>query len=50
MLAQRLSTFDIVGIQVSADPVSSVANMVNAVRSYRHGYPEILAARFRGQP
>ncbi len=44
--ASGVATFSIVGTQVTADPVSFEANLVNPVEHYPYGYSEILPIQF----
>jgi hypothetical protein len=43
-----VATFDIVGTQISQDPVYFEGNLVSGTRFYPYGYSEILAIRFTG--
>ncbi|MGC8628278.1 MAG: hypothetical protein ACP5VR_12160 [Acidimicrobiales bacterium] len=46
--AQGVATFDIVGTQVTQDPVYFEANLVSPTEYYPYGYSQILAIRFEG--
>jgi len=48
--ARGVATFDVVGTQVTEDPVYFEANLVSPTEYYPYGYSQILAIRFSGAP
>jgi hypothetical protein len=47
--ADGVATFDVIGTQVTSDPVYFEANLVNSEQFYPYGYSEILPIRFTKQ-